>query len=74
MSERAIALTEADINAIAEAVACRLDARRHKIRPPGKRRTKNPVVAAQLASEVAKSGIDDVARARAAKALARLRG
>jgi hypothetical protein len=73
MSESARTLSAEEIDAIAEAVALRLDARLRKTRAPSKRRTKNPVAAAKLATEAAKSGIDDVARARAARALERLR-
>lgn len=69
-------LTDADVDAIARALADRLDARLRRARPTGKRRTKDPELAAQLAREVAgpvPAPVDELARARARRALDRMR-
>lgn len=65
------ALTDADVDAIARAVVDRLDARVRKARPSAKRRTRDPELVAEGAREIA-GDVDDVAKARARRALGRL--
>jgi hypothetical protein len=67
-----------DLEAIVErtvrGVVDRLDARIRKARPTAKRRTREPELAAQLAREHTPAVVDEVAKARAARALRRIRG
>lgn len=66
-----IALLRSIIREESERAAERLEARLRGHRVKGQRRVRSPELAAQIAAETAQ--VDDVARARAAQALRRIR-
>lgn len=77
-------LSDADVAAIAAALrpivreeatlaAERLELRLRKQRPAEKRRMKAPEAAAQIAAEIATNPVNDVAHARASRALKKFR-